>query len=604
MPNPNSIIQFKYGLQSNYDLIESKDLNSVYFCTDSQRMFVGETEYTRPVAHGAELPSAYLPPNSFFYHENERALYYSKDGQSWEACSNFYIHPTFTAKVVGDQASSTVSFGDSVKIPKITVDENGHVSDAEDITITLPAQPEIPDVEVSESGDGNAITSISKNGHGISVVKGETFATSEKLTEVEAVADAAMPKSGGAFTGGVTVQAPVEDMNPATKAYADQSEADAIQVAKEYADQLVGANDAMVFKGTLGEGGTVEALPTTYSTGWTYKIVTAGTYAGQQCEIGDMLIAIADATDDGEDADWAVVQSNIDGAVTHSSALTTDEIVLGNGTGVVKASGVKLADLATKVDNSGKADKVADATNGNLAGLDANGNLTDSGVAASTVATKSEVDQKVDKTTTVNGQALSGNVTITDIDGNAATATKLATPVNINGVAFDGSQSITITAEPDDHTHGLSDITDVNVTTPAAGQAMVYDGDSSKWVNRTLTKSDVGLDNVDNTPDAQKNVATAGSLSTARDIELTGDATGTTSFDGSSNVSIEVSVLHSDSAAAADHASSADSATNAEHADSADSATKATQDASGNVITEVYATKTEVTAATLKWQTF
>ena len=133
---------------------------------------------------------------------------------------------------------------------------------------------------------------------------------------------------------------------------------------------------------------------------------------------------------------------------------------------------------------------------------------------------------------------------------------------------------------------------------------MVYDGDSSKWVNRTLTKSDVGLDNVDNTPDAQKNVATAGSLSTARDIELTGDATGTTSFDGSSNVSIEVSVLHSDSAAAADHASSADSATNAEHADSADSATKATQDASGNVITEVYATKTEVTAATLKWQTF
>ena len=27
--------------------------------------------------------------------------------------------------------------------------------------------------------------------------------------------------------------------------------------------------------------------------------------------------------DDGEDADWAVVQSNIDGAVTHSSALTT-----------------------------------------------------------------------------------------------------------------------------------------------------------------------------------------------------------------------------------------------------------------------------------------
>lgn len=604
MPSVNSMIQFKYGLQANYELIEAKDLNTVYFCTDSQRMYVGETEYTRPVQHGTSLPKGYLPPNSFFYHETEKSLYYSKDGSSWEACSNFYTHPKFTAKVVGDQTSTTLGFGDSVKIPKITVNEEGHVSAAEDVTITLPAAPEIPDVTASVAGSGNAITSISADGHAITATKGETFATATELGAVEATAEAAMPKAGGTFTGAVTVQAPVEDMNPATKAYADQSEADAIQAAKEYADQLLGANDAMVFKGTLGEGGTVEALPTTYSTGWTYKIVTAGTYAGQQCEIGDMLIAIADATDDGEDADWAVVQSNIDGAVTHSSALATDEIVLGNGTGVVKASGVKLADLATKVDNSGKADKVADATNGNLAGLDANGNLTDSGVAASTVATKSEVGQKVDKTTTVNGQALSGNVTITDIDGNAATATKLATPVNINGVAFDGSQSITITAEPDDHTHDLSDITDVNVTTPAAGQAMVYDGNSSKWINRTLTKSDVGLGNVDNTADSQKNVATAAKLSTARDISLTGDATGSAAFDGSDNISIEVSVSHADSADNATHAVSADSASESTHATNADNATKATQDASGNVITDTYATKSEVTAAALKWQTF
>ena len=382
MPNPNSMIQFKYGLQTNYDVMESKDLNTIFFFSVSQRMFVGETEYTRPVAHGTSLPSAYLPPNSFFYHETEKALYYSKDGQSWEACSNFYVHPTFTEKVVGDQASVTVDFGDSVKIPKITVDKNGHVSAAEDITITLPAAPDVPDVEVSESGDGNAITSITKNGHGVSVVKGETFTTSAELSAVEEVADAAMPKSGGAFTGEITVLPPVGDQNPATKAYADQSEADAIQAAKKYADQLLGANDAMVFKGTLGEGGTVETLPSTYSTGWTYKIVTAGTYAGQQCEIGDMLIAIADAAEDGEDADWAIVQANIDGAVTYGSALVTDEIVLGSGAGVVKPSGTKLADLVTKEENAGKADKVADATNGNLAGLDDNGNLTDSGIAS------------------------------------------------------------------------------------------------------------------------------------------------------------------------------------------------------------------------------
>lgn len=64
-----------------------------------------------------------------------------------------------------------------------------------------------------------------------------------------------------------------------------------------------------------------------------------------------------------------------------------------------------------------------------------------------------------------------------------------------------------------------------------------------------LTKAAVGLGNVDNTADANKNVK---------------------------------------------HATSADSATTATSANTANSATKATQDASGNVITSTYATKTEL----------
>ena len=44
------------------------------------------------------------------------------------------------------------------------------------------------------------------------------------------------------------------------------------------------------------------------------------------------------------------------------------------------------------VDISGKADKVANATNGNIAGLDANGNLTDSGV---TIAPDADVSAMI-----------------------------------------------------------------------------------------------------------------------------------------------------------------------------------------------------------------
>jgi len=75
---------------------------------------------------------------------------------------------------------------------------------------------------------------------------------------------------------------------------------------------FLSTNDAMFFKGTIGTGGTLEALPTTYSAGWTFKIVSEGTFAGQVCEPGDMIIATVDREGTGnQDSDWVVVQENL-----------------------------------------------------------------------------------------------------------------------------------------------------------------------------------------------------------------------------------------------------------------------------------------------------
>jgi len=73
----------------------------------------------------------------------------------------------------------------------------------------------------------------------------------------------------------------------------------------------------MVFKGTLGAtNGTVSALPTSgYSAGWTYRVVDAGVYAGEYCEVGDLVIAVKDYATATADTDWAKVEHNIDGAV-------------------------------------------------------------------------------------------------------------------------------------------------------------------------------------------------------------------------------------------------------------------------------------------------
>lgn len=50
--------------------------------------------------------------------------------------------------------------------------------------------------------------------------------------------------------------------------------------------------EPMVYKGTLGTGGTITALPVdgTAGVGYTYKVITAGTYAGQAAKAGDLFI--------------------------------------------------------------------------------------------------------------------------------------------------------------------------------------------------------------------------------------------------------------------------------------------------------------------------
>lgn len=67
------------------------------------------------------------------------------------------------------------------------------------------------------------------------------------------------------------------------------------------------------YKGTVGTGGTVTTLPTSgYKQGDYYVVCSAGTYAGNTCEVGDMLFANKDyASGATEKNDWDAVQANI-----------------------------------------------------------------------------------------------------------------------------------------------------------------------------------------------------------------------------------------------------------------------------------------------------
>lgn len=107
------------------------------------------------------------------------------------------------------------------------------------------------------------------------------------------------------------------------------------------------ANDAMVFKGLIGSNQPITQLPTSgYNAGWTYRVANAGIFAGEYCEVGDLLIAIKDGPTSGSsviNTDWGKVEHNIDGAVfrgsgaSNSSVGSSTQPVYVNGSGIITA---------------------------------------------------------------------------------------------------------------------------------------------------------------------------------------------------------------------------------------------------------------------------
>jgi hypothetical protein len=128
---------------------------------------------------------------------------------------------------------------------------------------------------------------------------------------------------------------------------------------KAYADALIGANDAMVYKGVID----ASANPNypAGNKGDTYRISVAGKIGGASglnVEVGDMIIGLTDGSAAGNQAtvgsSWNIVQSNIDGAVTGPASSTASDFATFSGTTgkVIQDSGVSLDTDVTLAANS------------------------------------------------------------------------------------------------------------------------------------------------------------------------------------------------------------------------------------------------------------
>lgn len=168
----------------------------------------------------------------------------------------------------------------------------------------------------------------------ISGTTGKVWTGSEYKTVFEDIQpirdelDTKAPISNPAFTGDVTVD----------------GEAVALQ---SYVQQML----AEIVSSAPG----TTPLPSEGKAGQTWRVVEAGEYSGQQCEIGDLIICVEDFTaDDISDDKFIIMQSNIDGAVTGAKSSQDGELVIfsGNTGKIIKESGVNIDDLKQAIENS------------------------------------------------------------------------------------------------------------------------------------------------------------------------------------------------------------------------------------------------------------
>lgn len=137
--------------------------------------------------------------------------------------------------------------------------------------------------------------------------------------------------------------------------------------------QVSALSSALVYRGTVDAKYT---LPTrNVKVGDVYVVAAAGTFAGQTCEAGDMIIAQTASNAEGTPAPtWTVVQTNINGAVTASDQLGNGLLVIGDGNRTIRTVGtnnngfVKVTNGLVNYDNSTYLKSVPKATINALGG--------------------------------------------------------------------------------------------------------------------------------------------------------------------------------------------------------------------------------------------
>lgn len=302
--------------------------------------------------------------------------------------------------------------------------------------------------------------------------------------------------------------------------------------------------EPMVYKGSLGVGGTIADLPMDGSAtiGDTYKVITEGDYGNNtyHAKVGDTFICFTKTSSANT---WTLIPSGDEpsGTVTSITIKATSPIAVNSSSAITTSGTRTISHVESGVTASSYGDSSAQTPGfgGTFKALSATVNATGHVTAMgehtvtipSAVATTSASGlMSASDKTKLDGiaQGAEANVqsdwSITDTSSDAFIKNKPSIPTitdTYSGTSHDGMSGVAVKSAIDALDGNL------NNTTPGAGKTLTAfsqtDGKvSAKFENISISKSQAGLGNVDNTSDATKKTNFTGSIASGNTGFVTG----------------------------------------------------------------------------------
>ena len=409
--------------------------------------------------------------------------------------------------------------------PYNSTNPNGYTSNTGTIT-----KVQANGTDVASSGTAN-IPAASTSTYGVTKLSNATDSTSEVLAATPKAVKAAYDLAAGKGTGTITGVS-VNNTSVATSGVANITSipasilTGAIPSAVTATTQVQTDNstkiattafvktaidnlpDPMVFKGSLGTGGTITALPVDGSAniGDTYKVITDGTYASKAAKVGDTFICLTKTSNANT---WELIPSGDDagGTVTSVKIQATSPIAI-DSDAAITTSGTRTLSHVNSGVTAGTYKSVTVNATGHVTGgtnpttISGYG-ITDAKIASGVITLGSNTITPLTASSTLDATKLSGT-----IPSGCYTDTKYTagTGLTLDGTQFKHSNSVTAA------TAGTSSATSGSTL---AVPYVTYDAQGHIIASGTHTHTITGFSTTDT-----KN--TAGSTDTSDKIYLIG----------------------------------------------------------------------------------